>query len=209
MILYELTGQREDHPVYQSMAVANGNRHYSFLRSAVEAALAIDGPFLSQTVLKAINYHAIACLHPYAGEYRPCPVTVGGYEPPEHYRVAALMDDFVNRVNRYWDRCDPVVLAAYVLWRLNHIHPFINGNGRTARAACYFVLCLKLKTWLPGKTIVPELLRKPDNRARYVKALRESDEAAKTEGFDVSPLVGLLNELLMEQLSVSGEVDLG
>lgn len=207
MILFELTGQSEEHPAYRNMAVANGSRHYGFLRSAVEAALAIDGPFLSQTVLKAINYHAIACLHPYAGEYRPCPVAVGDYVPPEHYRVGALMDDFVNRANRYWDKCDPVTLSSYVLWRLNHIHPFINGNGRTARAASYFVLCLKLKGWLPGKTILPELLRQPDNRAKSVKALRDSDEAAKTGEIDVSPVVALLNGLLMQQLSSIDEAD--
>ena len=204
MILYELTGRSEDHPAYQSMAVANGGRQYDFLRSVVEAALAIQGPFLSQTVLKAINYHAIACLHPYAGEYRPCPVTVGNYKPPEHYRVGALMDDFVNRANRYWDKCDPVTLSAYVLWRLNHIHPFINGNGRTARAACYFVLCLKAnKAWLPGTIIIPELLRKPENRANYVQALREADKAEKKGITDVSLLVGLLNALLKQQLSSS------
>ena len=63
------------------------------------------------------------------------PVTVGDYHPPEHYRVQALMDDFVNNVNRSWENADPVVLATLVLWRLNNIHPFINGNGRTARAA--------------------------------------------------------------------------
>ena len=205
MILYELTGQSEDHPVYKAMEVANGRRHYDFLKSLVETALAIDGPFLSQTVLKAVNYHAIACLHPYAGEYRPCPVVVGEHVPPEHYRVGALMDDFVNRVNRYWDTRDPVTLSAYVLWRLNYIHPFINGNGRTSRAASYFVLCLKLRGWLPGKTILPELLRQPDNRARCVQALRGSDEAAETGDVDVSPLVELLNELLMEQLSSIGD----
>ena len=201
MILYELAGRTEEHPAYQTMAVENGGRHYGFLRSAVEAALAIDGPFLSQTLLKAINYHAIACLHPYAGEYRPCRVTVGDYEPPEHYRVGALMDDFVNRVNRFWDKSDPVMLSAYALWRLNNIHPFINGNGRTARAASYFVLCLKMKAWLPGRIIVPELLSQPDNRKKYVEALPESDDAARNGGMDMSSLVRLLNSLLMEQLS--------
>ena len=55
-------------------------------------------------MIKAINYHAIACLHTDAGEYRPCPVEVGDYRPPEHYRVDALMDDFVNIVNRRWRR---------------------------------------------------------------------------------------------------------
>ena len=89
MILYELCGEREDHPTYQNMMVENGNRYYGFLRSAVDAALSIERPFLSQTVLKAVNCHAIACLHSYAGEYRPCEVTVGSYHPPQHYRVGA------------------------------------------------------------------------------------------------------------------------
>ena len=201
MILFELTSQSENHPAYNRMAIANGGRHYSFLRSAVEAALDIEGPFLSQTVLKAINYHAIACLHPYAGEYRPCPVIVDGYDPPDHYRVPTLMDDMVNRVNRYWVGADPVILSAYVLWRLNHIHPFINGNGRTARAASYFVLCLKSGGLLRRKTTIPELLRKPDNRDRYKEALRDSDKAAKKGQVYLVSVVALLNELLLEQLS--------
>ncbi len=201
MILYELAGESERHPAYQHMEVENAKRHYSFLRSVVETAVEIDALFLSQTVLKSINYHAIACLHPYAGEYRPCPVIVGSYRPPEHYRVGALMDDFVNRVNRYWDEWDILDLSAYVLWRLNHIHPFINGNGRTARAACYFVLCLKVKMWLPGTIIIPELLRQNNNRSRYVKALQRADETTKNGMTDLSHIIDLLKELLMVQIS--------
>ena len=75
MILYELADQNEDHPAYRAMEIANGNRHYGFLESVVEAALAIDGPFLSQTAIKAINYHAIACLHPAATAERRGPPT--------------------------------------------------------------------------------------------------------------------------------------
>lgn len=203
MILSELVRGNEDHPAYRALEVANGGRHYDFLQSVVETAVAVGRPFLSQTVIKAINYHAIACLHAYAGEYRPCAVTVGDHNPPDHYRVSALMDDFVNEVNRYWDEVDEVSLAAHVLWRLNWIHPFINGNGRTARAACYFVLCVKLGGWLPGTIILPELLRRPENRDRYVQALRHAD-ATEWNG-DVhdflSPMTQLLFELLHEQQS--------
>ena len=201
MILFELVRQNENDPIYQSMAVANAGRHYGFIESAVNAALKVDAPFLSQTVIKSLNYHAIACLHPYAGEYRPCPVTVGGYVPPEHYRVNALMDDFVNQVNRYWTDTDEVKLAAYVLWRLNWIHPFINGNGRTARAACYFVLCIKLGGWLPGTTILPQLLRHPDNNTRYVSGLRHADKTVQAGNVDLSLITSLLLDLLDEQLS--------
>ena len=104
-------------------------------------------------------------------------------------------------VNWQWDETDPVSLAAYVLWRLNHIHPFINGNGRTARAACYFVLCVKAESWLHGNVILPELLRR--HRPQYVKALKQVDKTA-LEGdgeIDLTPLHVLISKLLDEQLS--------
>lgn len=198
MILFEITGS-EEHDSYQELEIANGNRQYDFLRSMVAAAVKLQRPFLSQQLLKALNFHAIACLHTHAGEFRPCPVEVGDYIPPQHYRVQALMDDFTNSVNLNFHQMDPVVLAAFVLWRLNHIHPFINGNGRTARAACYFVLCVKSGGWLRGSKILPELLR--ENRADYVLALKGVDEAAKNGALDLAPLHVLLVRLLELQMA--------
>jgi prophage maintenance system killer protein len=199
LILFELCGNTEQNPVYQELEVSNGNRQYDFLRSIVGAALAVDRAFLSNHIIKALNFHAITCLHTNAGEYRPCQVVVGNHMPPEHYRVEALMDDFVNIVNRSWEQSDPVTLTAYVLWRLNHIHPFINGNGRTARAACYFVLCVKSGSWLPGTTILPELICR--NRDEYVDALQRVDASLPTGKLDLSPLHDLLVRLITEQLS--------
>ena len=197
MILFELTGS-EDHPEYQALQISNGERHYGFLKSIVSTSLAMGRPFLSQTVMKAINYHAIACLHTNAGEYRPCDVSVGDYRPPEPYRINALMEDFVNMVNRRWDSADPVELSAFVLWRLNAIHPFINGNGRTARAASYFALCCKLDGWLEGERILPELLR--ENRSEYVTALKAADVSAVSGAVDLSLLHELIARLLTLQV---------
>jgi fido (protein-threonine AMPylation protein) len=199
VILFDLVGDNEQHPAYQDLTIENGNRQYDFLRSIVGASLAVGRPFLSSHVLKALNFQAIACLHAYSGEYRPCQVTVGGHTPPPHYRVQALMDDFVNSVNRNWESADPVALAAFVLWRLNWIHPFINGNGRTARAACYFVLCVKAQQWLPGTTILPELIRR--EHARYEQGLQHADASAGAGALDLSLLHALLAELLGEQIN--------
>lgn len=198
MILFELVGETENHPEYQALEVSNGARQYDFLRSVVAASIALERPFLSQHIIKALNFHAITCLHTNSGEYRPCEVTVGEYRPPAHFRVPSIMDDFTNTVNFNWTAADPVALAAYVLWRLNHIHPFINGNGRTARAASYFVLCVKSGGWLRGNTILPELLRR--DRPRYVEALKQADAQAKTGQRDLSQLHALMSELLQEQL---------
>lgn len=193
MILYELL-RSEAHPVYQELQVSNGGRQYDFLQSLVKAGLAVHKDHLSLEVVKALNFHAITCLHVSSGSFRPCTVSVGDYQPPQPYQVTALMEDFVNSVNRHWESTDPVALAAYVLWQLNWIHPFINGNGRTARAACYLVLCLKLKSWLPGTTILPELIR--ISRDEYVAALKVADQTG-----DLGQLHALLAKLLSEQIA--------
>lgn len=198
MILFELFGN-EQHPVYQELHISNGNRHYDFLRSIVNVAIKSNKALLSQTIIKAINYHAICCLHAYAGEYRPCEVEVGEHKPPGFFRVPALMDDFINDVNINWDRVDPIYLATYTLWRANYIHPFINGNGRTARAACYFVLCLKAGGWLLGEPILPELLRR--ERARYVIALQHAHTSLSEGQLDLGPLFELVTQLFQEQLA--------
>jgi hypothetical protein len=199
VILYELFNT-ENNPSYRSLEISNGNRQYQFLNSIVQISLEINKPFLSQQLIKAFNFHVIACLHTNAGEYRPCPVTVDGvYKPPEHFRVPALMDDFVNEVNRWWETTDAVALATFVLWRLNNIHPFINGNGRTARAASYFVLCVKSGGWLRGTTILPELIRQ--NHKEYCDALQLGHESSASGNLDLSVLHALIVRLLNEQFA--------
>jgi Fic family protein len=200
MILADLVDGEQD-PRYKALEVANGNRQYNFLASIIAASLAVGRPFLSSNVIKALNYHAIACLHVNAGEYRPASVRVGTppdhYDPPEHWRVHGLMDDMVNVVNRGWDNNDGVGLATFVLWRMNMIHPFMNGSGRTARAACYLVLCLKAGKLLPGTVILPELIRR--ERPRYLAALKHADKSLPNP--DLGPLHALLKELVNEQLA--------
>lgn len=192
MFVFELVGQ-EDHPVYQKLAVENLDRQYSFLQSIVEASLGLGQPMLSIEIIKALNYHAISCLHFSPGEFRPCPVKVGDFDPPPHFQVPALMQMFTNQVNRAWESADAVELAAFVLWRLNNIHPFVNGNGRTARVAAYFVVCVKAGGWLPGEKLLPERIR--ERRPDYVAALQVADSTG-----DLKPLHALLSELLDQQM---------
>lgn len=110
------------------------------------------------------------------------------------------MDRFFSVVHENWEIMDnPTLLPAYALWRLNWIHPFVEGNGRTARAACYYLLCLKQGRLLPGRKIVPERIR--ENRQPYYAALRAADAAWENGHFDVSDLTNYLGRLLKQQLA--------
>lgn len=194
MILRDILGS-EHHPTYRNLSIANLNGQYHFLVSIIEAALAVGdrvGDKLSETTIKALNYHAIACLDDPAGQYRSVDVSVGDYEPPTPDRVPSLMRDFVLVINRAWDTSSPVALAAYCLWRLNHIHPFVNGNGRTARALCYYVLCVKLGGLPRGGPILPELILR--NRREYITHLKFADA-----NMSITPLIDFLRRLLISQ----------
>lgn len=198
MIIYELVGS-EQHQAYQDLSIDNLERQYDFVRSLINAAVALNRPMISTAIIKALNVHAISCLHVNAGEYRPCPVNVGQFIPPDHYRVEELMNAFVNEVNFAWQTTDTMALAAFVLWKLNRIHPFINGNGRTARALCYYVVCVKSGGLLPGSVTLPELIRR--DRQEYVQHLQAADAGFQAQ--DPNLLNGLhafLVRLVDEQM---------
>ena len=98
MILFDLH-PTEDEPAYQRLMLSNLNRQYDFLRSMVNASIATNRLYLSTAVIKAFNFHAIACLHSDAGNFRTYGVTVGEFIPPDWLHVQALMDDFVNQTD--------------------------------------------------------------------------------------------------------------
>lgn len=203
MILFDLCGGDENHAAYQDLSIDNLERQYDFLRSIVRAAIATERPMISTRIIGALNAHAITCLHVNAGLYRPGPVTVGNYEPPAHFHVPELMNDFVNYVNRMWGTVDTVVLAAYALWRLNNIHPFVNGNGRTARALCYYIICINAGGMLAGETIIPELIKR--DRVEYVELLRATDASAQAGTLQLSGLHEFLVRLIEEQLASAAD----
>ncbi len=88
--------------------------------------------------------------------------------------------------------------CGYGSWRLNWVLPFIEGNGRTARATCYYLLCVQEGRLLPGQKIVPERIR--ENRTPYVEALRAADRAWDEGHFNINEMESYLAQLLAEQL---------
>ena len=138
----------------------------------------------------------------FGGRYREEPIYVGNHRPPHFKDVANEMDRFFSLIHENWDvQDDPTTLPAYALWRLNWIHPFVEGNGRTARAACYYLLCMRQGRLLPGSRIVPERIR--DNREPYYAALQDADRHWNEGNFNVSNLASYLEGLLIGQLSES------
>lgn len=60
------------------------------------------------------------------------------YIPPEYADIPALLDELVEYVNTTDDH--PLIVAAVVHYQLVTIHPFEDGNGRTARLMSGYIL---------------------------------------------------------------------
>jgi len=133
------------------------------------------------------------------GNFRVIAVQVGDHRAPPPAQLAALVDEFCAELRGRWEEEEPLHLSAFALWRLNWIHPFVDANGRTARALSYLILNLKFGMLLPGAPTLLEQLS--DRRSEYFDALSVADATyASTGTADVSPLAELLKELLLRQL---------
>jgi Fic family protein len=75
-----------------------------------------------------------------AGIYRDVELRVGPYLPPPSREVPTLMADLLEWWNTRGPELSPVVSQAVIHYRLEAIHPFADGNGRTGRALALWEL---------------------------------------------------------------------
>ena len=173
----------------------NALEQFDAVISLVEQFTASEAPpfRLRASVILQLQRIALKGLSAYAGVFRPAGVDIGGskHKPVDAYLVPARVEEMCDYVIGSWSK-PPVHLAAYVLWRLNWIHPFTDGNGRTARAVAYLVLCIRLGYRLPGTRTIPELIAADKNP--YYAALEAADSG------DLTVLEKLLAALLAKQL---------
>lgn len=185
-----------------SREVSNGLRQYEAVAQAIEYYLDPDRPFkLRPSLILQFQRIALEGLSSYAGNFRPAPIEIGGssHKPPNAYQVPELIEELCDYVNEHWDSASALHLAAYVVWRLNWIHPFTDGNGRTSRAVSYLILCLKLGFRLPGTNTIPEQIA--DNKKPYYDALEAADQITANVSPDLTAMENLLQKLLANQLA--------
>jgi len=167
--------EKDDPDLYDEVARKNLGRQYDLLTTFIQVGLK-QGPYaLDKYVLWALNHVAVAGLSQFGGRFREQPIYVESYIPPHFENVPHLMDLYISFIHEDWATAESTQLAAYGLWRLNWIHPFVEGNGRTARAVCYYLLSVKEGRLLGGTKIVPELIK--ENKTRYISALQAGDRA--------------------------------
>lgn len=122
-----------------------------------------------------------------AGRYRRENVTIKGatHTPPDYLKVPGLMEKLVLNYEN-WNDFHPIIQAALLHGELVKIHPFVDGNGRTAR--------LLMNLNLMNYGFNPVIIKKED-RLEYYEAL----DKAHTTG-DYTDFVKLIVKLEIETL---------
>lgn len=134
-----------------------------------------------------------------AGSYRRATFLIvdASHVPPRRSHVGRLVEEMCMYANL---RCtaDPIHVAAYLMWRLNWIHPFEDGNGRVSRALADVALCVGFGGTPTGPPTIATLLLQ--HRQEYLDGLAAADKAEPSDDHaDVRSLESLLAHLLVEQ----------
>ena len=159
---------------------------------AYETALDDARP-VSQTQLRQIHALIMNRIQDDAGIYRKTQNEIRGsrYSTPEAFQVSPMMTEFSDYIMKITSPENPVDVspilgAAAAHARLAQIHPFTDGNGRSARALMNLIL-LRNRYFA---CIITE-----DDRSRYINALEESQAG------DLTPFVELVSENIEESLN--------
>ncbi|GIX93804.1 protein adenylyltransferase Fic [Caerostris darwini] len=189
--------------IHHTLAIEGNTMSLAETRSVVETKTAIPGKsimehneilglesalrYMSKTFVdqaESLNVFDILQIHKRvlghvdplsAGTFRRNQVFVGEYVPPPASEVEYLMEEFVVWFqSKSMLHFHPVKRAALAHYKLAHIHPFMDGNGRTARLLMNLIL---MRAGYP-----PVIIRKQD-RSVYYNTLQMANEG------DVRPFV--------------------
>ncbi len=114
-------------------------------------------------------------------------VTGASHQPPSATEVPYLMSNLISWFGHNQKRLHPIELSAIIHHKLVSIHPFVDGNGRTARLLMNIILMQK------GYPLV--IILKND-RKTYYEALSKADNG------NLTPFIILITRAVERSLDI-------
>jgi Fic family protein len=145
---------------------------------------------LSERLIRELNQIVMRDIDKeWAGRYRNSNVIIGGadHTPPEAVVVPQLMQELIDWVRQNRKALHSVELVAVLHHRLVNIHPFFDGNGRTARLVMNVVL---MQAGFPLAVVLK------NDRKRYYRTLGEADRR------NYAPFVRFIAQAVQRSLDI-------
>lgn len=157
-------------PINDYLEAINHAKAFEFIRTSAQNNIKIDENYILQIhkiILSGID-------DTNAGFYRSVRVRISGSQTilPNPLKVPDLMKDFSDWLAKKEN--DMLIKAIEAHYRLVTIHPFVDGNGRTAR--------LLLNSILLENGYMPIIIRTIDRR-RYLSALETYQTKENSEPY--------------------------
>lgn len=133
---------------------------------------------ISERVIEDLHYIILKSIdNKNAGEYRRSNALISGsnHRPPEHFLISERMKELIEWYNNNNKNIlHPIKLAAEFHFKYVYIHPFIDGNGRSARLLMNLIL---MKNGYPITVI------KTEDREEYMKTLEKASMLGEYDDF--------------------------
>lgn len=160
--------------------VIGHSKAYDFMMSLTQ-----NNAFTESDILRLHYFFYYLIDEENAGKYRNLPIFVTGtdFEFPAFAEIPLLMQKLFQEAPEYQQTYHPVQYAALLHAKLVTIHPFIDGNGRTARLLMNLIL---LQSGYPI-TIIPPIMR-----AHYITTIRQANKGS------ITPFLEFISEMVYE-----------
>lgn len=148
----------------------------------------------SENLIRSFNQIVIQDIDKeWAGRYRNSGVIILGadHKPPQAIDVPGLMSELIIWFRDNKSKLHPVELASLVHYKLVAIHPFFDGNGRTARLLMNVIL---MESGYPLAIILK------NDRKKYYNVLAKADEG------DTEPFVRFIAQAVERSLDIYTKV---
>lgn len=156
----------------EHLEVINHNEAVSYVEDLIRKEL-----HLSERQIKTFHHLVLKGINDqYAGVYRNQQVFISGasHMPPSPFKIQEKMESLMEWYRGSAQKLHPVERAARLHTIFVGIHPFIDGNGRTARLLLNFELM---------KSGYPLIIIRIDSRLAYYNALDNAHTSDNHEDF--------------------------
>jgi len=144
----------------------------------------------SESLIRSFNQLVIQDIDKeWSGKYRNSEVMITGsdYRPPKAIKVPGLVQDLVSWVGRNKKKLHPIELAAILHYKLVAIHPFFDGNGRTARLLMNVILM---------EQEYPLAIVLKNDRKKYYNVLSKADKG------NLKPFVAFIAQAVERSIDI-------
>ncbi len=117
------------------------------------------------------------------------------HEPPSFKQIPIVIDRLCNFVNSDAFFIHPIIKAIIIHFMISFLHPFVDGNGRTARSLFYWYM-LKKGYWMTEFLSISRIIYK--KKRQYEKAFLYTEHDDYDLGYFIQYNMNVLKEAFEE-----------